>query len=285
MKKIGKIAAFIAAAALSAGIAVTAVACGNGGEEHEHTFATEWSYDETNHWHAATCEHKDERADVAAHTFEDGVCTVCGYEEEVEAPAYLTPTNDAEHWFDYTVEDFITEDVSDKKIAYQFNGTVLNKFNVNLQYVPGAFISINLYEDGFVKAVEYSRSSASGTYEYYGYWLNNDGESISIMRPYMRYVADESGTAVDGETIEVAYNTTDIVKNAEGKFEITTSVSMAIVEGSAQFVRTLTLTQTGEIVFDTEEEFLEQAAKDYPVLAEQVKETGEVLTGDYPVNA
>lgn len=44
-----------------------------------HTFSDEWSYDATNHWHAATCEHKDEKADVGAHDYSDShVCTVCG---------------------------------------------------------------------------------------------------------------------------------------------------------------------------------------------------------------
>ena len=36
--------------------------------EHEHTYATEWTYDDTQHWHAATCEHTDEKKDLANHT-------------------------------------------------------------------------------------------------------------------------------------------------------------------------------------------------------------------------
>ena len=62
---------------------------------HTHKFATDWTKDETNHWHAATCGHKDEVIDKAAHTFGDWTitkepteeaegsreksCTVCGY--------------------------------------------------------------------------------------------------------------------------------------------------------------------------------------------------------------
>ena len=79
--------------------------CGGGGDggSHTHTYATTWSSDETNHWHAATCEHTDEVSDLAAHTFgdwtvvteqtcvQDGVqeraCTVCGYTEEQTLPA------------------------------------------------------------------------------------------------------------------------------------------------------------------------------------------------------
>lgn len=68
--------------------------------EHSHTYATEWSKNETEHWHAATCEHTSEKKDVAAHTFgewtetkaptytEKGekqrACTVCSYVDKQE---------------------------------------------------------------------------------------------------------------------------------------------------------------------------------------------------------
>lgn len=42
---------------------------------HEHTFATAWSSDGTNHWHASTCEH-DVKSDEAAHS--GNPCSVCG---------------------------------------------------------------------------------------------------------------------------------------------------------------------------------------------------------------
>lgn len=45
---------------------------------HSHTFAEEWSSDETYHWHKATCEHDDLMSKYGEHTFSNGVCTVCG---------------------------------------------------------------------------------------------------------------------------------------------------------------------------------------------------------------
>lgn len=61
---------------------------------HTHTASTEWSSDETEHWHTCTYEDCDERLDVANHTWNDGeitleatstnegvktyTCTVCG---------------------------------------------------------------------------------------------------------------------------------------------------------------------------------------------------------------
>ncbi len=49
---------------------------------HKHTYSDEWSYDETYHYHAATCEHEDEVSDKAAHSFLYAKCTVCSYSIE-----------------------------------------------------------------------------------------------------------------------------------------------------------------------------------------------------------
>lgn len=56
---------------------------------HEHEYSADWSSDATNHWHAALCDDA-EPADVAAHTFVDGACSVCGYEKPVEETPVCT---------------------------------------------------------------------------------------------------------------------------------------------------------------------------------------------------
>ncbi len=48
-----------------------------------HSYSEEWSYDESYHWHAATCEHTDEVSEKAGHSYVqnsngDYVCSVCG---------------------------------------------------------------------------------------------------------------------------------------------------------------------------------------------------------------
>ena len=44
--------------------------------DHKHTFDTErWEHDAENHWHPATCAHTDEKKDLAAHKWNDGVIT------------------------------------------------------------------------------------------------------------------------------------------------------------------------------------------------------------------
>lgn len=40
-----------------------------------HSFSTEWSHDDNNHWHPATCEHTDEVSEKAAHAWNAGVIT------------------------------------------------------------------------------------------------------------------------------------------------------------------------------------------------------------------
>lgn len=52
-----KLKVLIAALLLCLGMTILA-SCGL---YHTHTYAEEWSFDETNHWHAATCKHKEEK--------------------------------------------------------------------------------------------------------------------------------------------------------------------------------------------------------------------------------
>lgn len=80
----------LAIAVMSVTCAIGLVACNNdsGTDSHTHTYATEWSYDERYHWHAATCGHGGEVSDKAEHSWNNGTdteeggkmytCTVCG---------------------------------------------------------------------------------------------------------------------------------------------------------------------------------------------------------------
>ena len=46
---------------------------------HEHTYADEWTSNDTHHWKVATCSHTDEKGELAAHvdTNSNGECDVC----------------------------------------------------------------------------------------------------------------------------------------------------------------------------------------------------------------
>ena len=84
-------------------LSLALVACDKGGEQdtHTHTYADVWSFDENNHWYAATCEHAEEKANVASHTDaqNDGVCDVCGYGSDHEHVFATEWTADEKnHW-------------------------------------------------------------------------------------------------------------------------------------------------------------------------------------------
>lgn len=96
MKTFKKLLALLGA---TTAIALCFTACGENADQstpidHTHTFSEEWTNDGSDHWHAATCGHKNEQSEKAAHTFTEktegtadcthGVtvtksCSVCGY--------------------------------------------------------------------------------------------------------------------------------------------------------------------------------------------------------------
>ena len=71
---------------------------------HTHTYSTEWSSDETNHWHECTC---GDKKDVAAHTYDnacDTTCNVCGKTRETSHSFGSEWYKNAEkHWHECSV--------------------------------------------------------------------------------------------------------------------------------------------------------------------------------------
>ena len=62
------------ALALVVGLAACDTPAQSSPSTHEHTFAEEWSKDETHHWHEATCEHAD-AVEKAEHAWGAGEVT------------------------------------------------------------------------------------------------------------------------------------------------------------------------------------------------------------------
>ncbi|MBO4982696.1 MAG: hypothetical protein J6D23_01440 [Clostridia bacterium] len=56
-------------------------------EVHEHTYENKLSYDDTNHYYKATCEHDDAKKDVEPHDFDETGNCECGY---FKLPAFST---------------------------------------------------------------------------------------------------------------------------------------------------------------------------------------------------
>lgn len=66
----------------------------SGGYSHSHTIADEWSYDDTYHWHEASCGREAHRSSKGEHTYNEGnVCTVCGQVNPTETVAKIGAKN------------------------------------------------------------------------------------------------------------------------------------------------------------------------------------------------
>ena len=114
---------------------------------HTHKFATAWASDTSGHWHAAICEHTDEKSGFAEHTFGEYVsnndatteadgtktreCSVCGYKEtvvdegskiHVHTFAEEWTSDETYHWHSATCG----HDVTDSKAAHTFGEYVSN---------------------------------------------------------------------------------------------------------------------------------------------------------------
>ncbi len=74
-------------------------------EECEHTFSSSWSTNPSEHWHAATCEHSDQRSKAGAHSDadEDGKCDVCEYDVgHTHTFATEWQKDETHHWHEAT---------------------------------------------------------------------------------------------------------------------------------------------------------------------------------------
>ena len=95
-----------------AALSIFATACDS---KHTHTFSEDWESDATNHWHAATCEHGEEKSALAKHKDEDedGKCDVCAYKVgHTHTYAEDWSKDDTHHWHASTCTH--TDEVADK---------------------------------------------------------------------------------------------------------------------------------------------------------------------------
>lgn len=114
------IAAFIFAICLVVPAILLFAACG----KHEHSFSSDWSTTDSQHWHACTDENCDEKSDLGDHDFvwtektpagvhtdkvETGTCSICQYQKDrtIEGSGLHTwvwKANGTKHWEETTCE-------------------------------------------------------------------------------------------------------------------------------------------------------------------------------------
>lgn len=154
---------------------------------------------------------------------------------------YKTPTRDYTEWQDYSQDQYLAEDVSAKKMVYQFTSPVELEGENSL-------IFVNLYEDGFLTALQMRGSAA---FKYYGYWANMEDNLFAEVTCYRMF------GSTDMYAIDYSYSLT--MNN--GTFdEFEWNASLGLADGG-QYVRAAGVSGTGEVVYATEEECIQYANK------------------------
>lgn len=165
---------------------------------------------------------------------------------------YKNPTVDYETWQEYTPEQYVAEDLSEKAIAYQFTGVSnpeTSKKDVS--------VKIDLYEDGFVRMTQ-SDEGKSVSFYYYGYWTNLDDEEIFLAFTCYSYQGPTvEGRAENGAIAALDY-TYDLTEE-DGAFTFGLNFCLGFADGG-QYVRSLDAAGSDEIAFETEEDWMADAA-------------------------
>ena len=139
------------------------------GSAKGHSFSDKWLYDDTYHWHGATCEHTDAVSDKVVHNLaSNGQCIVCDYISytKLNAPVIDSIEYDKVSWsavdnaISYTVtvnEDYTytTASLSANLADVKYNGTSITTAGI---------VSITVQANGSGNYLTSDKSSASSYY-------------------------------------------------------------------------------------------------------------------------
>ncbi len=144
--------------------ALTFVACG---DEHKHTFSTEWKYDETYHWHEATCSHGGEISNKNYHSLNDSnACLVCGYQGVNPAETAFRALFDKDMFANVTIEITVNQETTINE------GTPMAMQADHLLKIDGEVGADKVIEYGFDS---YAGNSATPTIEMDYKYIEKDG--------------------------------------------------------------------------------------------------------------
>ena len=113
-----KIISIVLVVTLFASMAVMLSSCNKGKEkEHTHTFYNPWLSDDENHWHAPSCNHKEEKGSLAPHedSNKDNKCDVCDHEMKSNGGTNQNNTNQTVKYTVY-VKDANGQPVANVKV-------------------------------------------------------------------------------------------------------------------------------------------------------------------------
>lgn len=155
---------------------------------HTHTYAEIYSFNETAHWQAATCEHKELTQNYGEHTYVDGLCSVCGYTEPII----------------YDEEEDSTEGIDVEDLSNLYNGFSKIGENYTLKnqshFTDGA---LKLYKHDY--GVDFSQTTTRMFNEKYCYTYSNLDEYKSLPEYNKVYF-------IDGENISYSIAENDLLE-------------------------------------------------------------------------
>lgn len=208
---------------------------------HTHKFATAWTKDETNHWHAATCEHAEEVSDKTAHSFgewtvtkeateeaegsKERSCSVCGYTatEVIEKLAHTHKfatdwtKDETHHWHSATCG----HDVTDSKAEHSF----VNEVCTICEYsrIPEGFV--------FVKGD--TVTGAAYTNNFSGVFI--EGRTVTLSDFYMgkyEVIQEEYASVMEGQKVTV--NGTEYALESNPSYCTEDSTKYTLFNGDVQ---------------------------------------------------
>lgn len=120
---------------------LTLMACGTN-PEHQHTFATTYSFDDNYHWYASTCGHSDEISGRAKHSLNLNLKCHCGY-----SGSKLSYDGNIEQIIDFDMYNSKYQVDINKKLYYieTFDNVVYQKKDGNEFYIHFMATSYDLY--------------------------------------------------------------------------------------------------------------------------------------------
>lgn len=120
---------------------LTLVACGTN-PEHQHTFATTYSFDDNYHWYASTCSHENEISGRTKHTLNLNLQCMCGY-----VGSKLNYDGDIETIVSFDMYNAKYQININKKLYYidVFDNVVYQKKDGNEFYIHFMAASYDLY--------------------------------------------------------------------------------------------------------------------------------------------
>ncbi len=257
-------------------------------ETHEHTYSDAWSYDATNHWHAASCTDTDEcksaTSDLAAHNFGDGdTCTVCSYKKTEDGPVNEAPTLGG---------GTTTVTATTEGALYTYIAKLPGTYTIGWT-AEDAVVSVK-NEDGTIEAITAGYEFALESGEAITFVMATTGDVNYDVT--VAVVEDPANALVVGaNTVNTAGVVADYVfaSKAEGTYTITWTDENAVVvvataEGSEPITSgyEFTLGEREEIAFGIGTANFEEASFEVTIApVEEQGDTNELEIGENEVNA